>query len=137
MAALNHRPGKLNASANALSPSRSVDEHARRPHDEGAFRRDLTSAATSEPGNMREVERALLIDAFMRFERNITHTAKHLGLARSTVRDRLKRYGVVTRATARATRHSQIPMRAAPMEGARSLPSPGDYLEGTRVASAR
>ena len=100
MTALNHRPGNLDARARSSARQPSSPPH---PAPSGLGVPDASHGGGLS-GNLRDVERTLLIEAFLRHGRNITHTARHLGLARSTVRDRLRRYGVATAADERKER---------------------------------
>lgn len=50
--------------------------------------------ALGEPLKLRDLERDLIIRTYEASEKNLSMTARRLGLPRTTVRDKLKRYGV-------------------------------------------
>jgi DNA-binding NtrC family response regulator len=45
-------------------------------------------------GDLAEIERETINQALAKFDGNISKAAKHLNIARSTLRDRLKRLGI-------------------------------------------
>ena len=64
--------------------------------DKGSRRVALSMAVqvTAADGIIRTSERELIMDAFSECSRNMTLTAKRLGIPRSTLRDRLRKFGV-------------------------------------------
>jgi DNA-binding NtrC family response regulator len=45
--------------------------------------------------SLPDLERELIIDAFAQFSPNLSKTAKHLGIPRSTLRDKLRKFGML------------------------------------------
>ena len=56
---------------------------------------DRVSQRPTSESNLPKVERALIIDAFESAQRNISEAARQLGIPRSTMRDRLRRLGLL------------------------------------------
>ena len=54
----------------------------------------LVPAETSEETPLRDVERAMIIRAYEQHGHNVSEAARSLGVARSTLRDKLRRYGL-------------------------------------------
>jgi transcriptional regulator with GAF, ATPase, and Fis domain len=55
----------------------------------------LRSADHGEPESVRDIERRLVIQGFVDNDRNLLKTSKALGLARTTLRAKLRRWGVI------------------------------------------
>ena len=75
----------------ALAAS-GADRGADAPHRLDLSTRD---ARDKRESSLPTVERALIVDAFEAASRNISEAARQLGIPRSTLRDRLRRLGML------------------------------------------
>jgi DNA-binding NtrC family response regulator len=69
----------------------AVELKRSQPAGEGG---SLPGANGTEPLKLRDLERDLIVRMYESSEKNLSLTARRLGLPRTTVRDKLKRYGV-------------------------------------------
>ncbi|MFZ5889552.1 MAG: sigma-54-dependent transcriptional regulator [Myxococcota bacterium] len=53
------------------------------------------SNEAAESVGLNEIQRRITVDVFTRYEGNLARTARHLRIPRTTLRDRLRRYGVL------------------------------------------
>lgn len=77
------------AELEAVLRSRSVALESTRPADSGTI-----PIANTQLKPLRDVERQLISDAWESAEMNLSEAARRLGLPRSTLRDKLKRFGI-------------------------------------------
>ena len=47
-------------------------------------------------GEEEDIEKALIQEAYMRYDYNISHTSKALGIPRSTLYSKLRKYDVIS-----------------------------------------
>jgi DNA-binding NtrC family response regulator len=78
---------------------RGVETASRDPSSQQRTRSGLRAAirvAPAEGGvSLPELEREVILGAFSKYSPNLSKTAKHLGIPRSTLRDRLRKFGAL------------------------------------------
>ncbi len=81
----------------ATVDERTVEDALRRLPRPETLRppRDVEPALATEVGPLRDVERTMIVQAFERAKGNLSQAAKQLSLPRSTLRDKLRRYGLL------------------------------------------
>ena len=68
----------------------------RDPRPEGRLRPSRSSPAPEEPKNLGSVERMFLVETMRKFHGNAVEAAKTLGISRSTLYRKLKKYGITS-----------------------------------------
>lgn len=84
------------AIASAATPEISSEVVERMLHGEhsGSDQSHSAPASRPRPSSLRELERVTITEAFRACSGNVSEAARRIGLPRSTVRDKLRRYGM-------------------------------------------
>jgi two-component system, NtrC family, response regulator HydG len=92
-AAMLASPGPIDAaSVDHVLYTRSGESVPQPPEHSGSF----PASAVVGPGvTLPDLERELIIGAFTKYSPNLSKTAKYLGIPRSTLRDKLRKFGVL------------------------------------------
>jgi DNA-binding NtrC family response regulator len=92
-AAMLAAPGPIDtAEVDHVLASRSGETGPREPAHSGSFLAESTAGGGVSLPNL---ERELIIEAFTKHSPNLSKTAKYLGIPRSTLRDRLRKFGLL------------------------------------------
>jgi DNA-binding NtrC family response regulator len=54
----------------------------------------LPASASAVKNGLQHAERNLILDVYTQSQRNVSVAARHLGMARTTLRDKLRKYGL-------------------------------------------
>jgi len=85
-----HTPGHLVGVEHIAEALRARDQ----PEDERAPEAAADAAPSSVRNNLEHVERNMIRDAYAKSQNNVSVAARRLGIARTTMRDKLRKYGL-------------------------------------------
>jgi DNA-binding NtrC family response regulator len=92
-AAMLAAPGPIDATDVAHVLGDRCSDSTRDPSSSGSF--PVGTASVGGGVSLPDLERELIKDAFAKFAPNLSRTAKHLGIPRSTLRDKLRKFGIL------------------------------------------
>jgi DNA-binding NtrC family response regulator len=81
------------AEVDCVLTARAGDQMRAEPAQSGAF--PIAEPVSGGRVSLPELEREMILDAFSKYSPNLSKTAKHLGIPRSTLRDRLRKFGML------------------------------------------